>query len=46
MQDGKYVILYVDDDQDMLDAVRITLEHLKGCATADHKLDGVARTRA
>ncbi len=26
MQDGKYVILYVDDDQDMLDAVRITLE--------------------
>jgi DNA-binding response OmpR family regulator len=26
MQDGKYVILYVDDDQDMLDAVRMTLE--------------------
>jgi DNA-binding response OmpR family regulator len=26
MKDGKYVILYVDDDQDMLDSLRIVLE--------------------
>jgi len=26
MKDGKHVILYLDDDQDMLDAVRIILE--------------------
>ncbi len=26
MKDGKYVILYVDDDQDHLDAVRMILE--------------------
>jgi DNA-binding response OmpR family regulator len=26
MNDGKHVILYLDDDQDMLDAVRILLE--------------------
>jgi len=26
MQDGKYVILYIDDDQDYLDAVRVILE--------------------
>ncbi|MBN1448788.1 MAG: response regulator [Bacteroidetes bacterium] len=26
MNDGKHVILYLDDDQDMLDAVRIILE--------------------
>ena len=26
MQDGKYVILYIDDDQDYLDAVRAILE--------------------
>ena len=26
MQDGKYVILYIDDDQDYLDAVRTILE--------------------
>lgn len=26
MKDGKYVILYVDDDQDMLDSLRMVLE--------------------
>jgi len=26
MQDGKHVILYVDDDQDVLDGVRLVLE--------------------
>ena len=26
MQDGKHVILYVDDDQDFLDSMRILLE--------------------
>jgi len=26
MQDGKYVVLYIDDDQDFLDSVRIVLE--------------------
>ncbi|HNR13307.1 MAG TPA: response regulator [Thermodesulfobacteriota bacterium] len=26
MKDGKYVILYVDDDQDMLDSIRTVLE--------------------
>ena len=26
MQDGKHVILYIDDDQDYLDAVRVILE--------------------
>jgi len=26
MRDGKYVILYVDDDQDMLDSLRMVLE--------------------
>ncbi|MCB2205777.1 response regulator [bacterium] len=26
MNDGKHVVLYLDDDQDMLDAVRIILE--------------------
>jgi len=26
MKDGKYVILYVDDDQDMLDSMRMLLE--------------------
>ncbi|MBR9975174.1 MAG: response regulator [Bacteroidetes bacterium] len=26
MNDGKHVILYIDDDQDMLDAVRMILE--------------------
>lgn len=26
MQDGKYVILYVDDDQDFLDSMRVLLE--------------------
>jgi|NGEPerStandDraft_6_1074524.scaffolds.fasta_scaffold392267_2 DNA-binding response OmpR family regulator len=27
MQDGKHVILYVDDDQDVLDGVRLILEN-------------------
>jgi len=26
MQDGKYVILYIDDDQDCLDSIRMILE--------------------
>ena len=26
MQDGKYVIMYVDDDQDVLDSTRVVLE--------------------
>ncbi len=26
MKDNKYVVLYVDDDQDMLDSVRVVLE--------------------
>jgi len=26
MRDGKFVVLYVDDDQDMLDSLRIVLE--------------------
>jgi DNA-binding response OmpR family regulator len=26
MKDGKFVVLYVDDDQDMLDSLRIVLE--------------------
>ncbi len=27
MQDGKHVILYVDDDQDVLDGIRLVLEN-------------------
>ena len=44
MKDNKYVILYVDDDQDMLDSLRIVLEandyHMEEAISAE---DGIRR---
>ena len=42
MKDGKHVILYVEDDRDMLDAMRLVLEKngysMVGAATAEQGL--------
>ncbi len=47
MKDGKHVILYVDDDQDMLDSVRLILEAngyiMEEAATAE---EGIKKYKA
>ncbi len=47
MKDGKYVILCIDDDQDLLDSMKIILESKKYTVeTANSAEDGLRRYKA